>query len=94
MIWVQHAFGDFIGYVNAQTNLLAWLISQSLFLKLFITYLSQKVHFDTWAANLANFLFVWLIVNLNLIGMFLFSIIMINHHIYKSLALFFDLTLY
>jgi amino acid transporter len=43
---VQHAFGDFFGFVNAYTNLINSLASQAILVVLFVDYISTGPHFD------------------------------------------------
>lgn len=43
---VQHAFGDFFGFINAYTNLINSLASQAILAVLFVNYLSSEFPFE------------------------------------------------
>jgi len=64
VIWVAHAFGDFIGYVNAHASLLNSLASQGILIILFVQYVQVAVTvtlFEAWGLRIAFVAFVTLI---------------------------------
>jgi amino acid transporter len=40
VVWVQRAFGNFVGWMNAYNNLINSIMSLALLCQLFVTYLS------------------------------------------------------
>lgn len=66
---VQHAFGDFFGFVNAYTNLINSLASQAILVVLFVDYVSTGAHFTTaevWGLRLG---FVGIVTLINIKGL-------------------------
>jgi hypothetical protein len=55
---VQHAFGDFWGYVNAQVNLINSIASQAILITLFSDYLKYDLEFGGVIMFFPRFLIV------------------------------------
>jgi amino acid transporter len=67
VVWVQRAFGDFLGWVNAYNNIGSYLVTQATTVVLFVDYLPGN--FSTWEAWLIKLSFVFCLMAVNIIGL-------------------------
>lgn len=67
VVWVQGAFGDFVGWVNAYNNVGSTFSSMTLLVVLFVDYLPYQ--FSWWEAWLIKFGFIVIVTILNLVGL-------------------------
>eukprot|EP01125_Pyxidicula_operculata_P019382 TRINITY_DN7030_c0_g1_i5.p1 TRINITY_DN7030_c0_g1~~TRINITY_DN7030_c0_g1_i5.p1 ORF type:complete len:451 (+),score=63.57 TRINITY_DN7030_c0_g1_i5:1226-2578(+) len=64
VIWVQRAFGDFIGFINAQCNMAQNLSSQALLVVLFVQYIPIDLTLaEEWSLRTA-FVVICVVVNI------------------------------
>eukprot|EP01090_Pellita_catalonica_P020291 TRINITY_DN7181_c0_g1_i1.p1 TRINITY_DN7181_c0_g1~~TRINITY_DN7181_c0_g1_i1.p1 ORF type:complete len:528 (-),score=60.97 TRINITY_DN7181_c0_g1_i1:447-2030(-) len=67
VVWIQRAFGDFLGWMNAYNLLGNTIASMSVTVVLFIEYLPHE--FPTWQAWLIKVSFVTFLVLINFVGL-------------------------
>jgi len=64
VIWVQRAFGDFLGFVNAYNNIIQSIFSSSLLSILFVQYLQLTIPFYVTLSMQFGFVFIITIINI------------------------------
>eukprot|EP01088_Endostelium_zonatum_P003660 TRINITY_DN14848_c0_g1_i3.p1 TRINITY_DN14848_c0_g1~~TRINITY_DN14848_c0_g1_i3.p1 ORF type:complete len:234 (-),score=31.91 TRINITY_DN14848_c0_g1_i3:124-825(-) len=94
IVWVQNAFGDFIGWINAYNNLGTNLFTQAITVQLFVGYLFDHEISSTeqWIIRCA-FVFVIVLVNITGLGWvsrlsLLFMVLMNLPFIIEAVAMF------
>lgn len=66
---VQRAFGDFVGYVSAQSSMALNVTNLAVLVVLFLDYLESASPLEPWQRWLASAAFVFTITIINLNGM-------------------------
>eukprot|EP01126_Amoeba_proteus_P062605 TRINITY_DN8539_c0_g2_i2.p1 TRINITY_DN8539_c0_g2~~TRINITY_DN8539_c0_g2_i2.p1 ORF type:complete len:334 (+),score=54.44 TRINITY_DN8539_c0_g2_i2:112-1113(+) len=75
ILWVQRAFGDFIGFVSAYSTMVSYVINGSIYLVLSVSYIGSAVDLVEWQCWLIKIALVLVTTFINIKGLHIISIL-------------------